>query len=65
MRWPWSRPEEAEDRKAKRASAAAEVVLEQECQRLDEAKVLGERLAAHRERNRFAEAMKIAFGGRP
>lgn len=65
MRWPWTRREEAEDRRAKRAAAAAEVVLEEECQRLEEATDLAAKLASHRERNRFAEAMKIALSRHP
>lgn len=64
MRW-WRHRDEVEDRRAKHASAAAERVLEEECERLDEAKDLAKRLAKHRERNRFAEAMRIALGGRP
>lgn len=65
MRWPWSRREEAEDRRARRAAAAAERVLADECRRLEEAEELAKRLAAHRDRNRFAEALRIALGGRP
>lgn len=65
MRWPWSRREEPEDRRARRAGATAERVLQEECRRLEEAADLAARLAGHRERNRFAEAMRIALGGRP
>lgn len=65
MRWPWSRHETAEDKRARHAAATSEVALEREFQRLEEATDLAARLASHRERNRFAEAMRIAFGGRP
>ena len=65
MRWPWSHRDAAEDRRARRATAATEQALEEECQRLVEAEDLARRLAKHRHRNRFAEAMRIALGGRP
>lgn len=65
MRWPWRHRDEVEDRRAQRATAATEQVLREECDRLDEATELAKRLVRHRERNRFAEAMRIALGGRP
>ena len=65
MRLPWKRKDKADYRRARSATAAAERAVQEECSRLDEATELAARLASHRERNRFAEALKIAFGGRP
>lgn len=61
--WRW--PRHPEDTAARRAAEETEQALQEEQARLDEATELARRLAAHRHRNRFAEAMKIAFGGKP
>ena len=65
MRWPWSRRHDEDGRARRRATAHTERTLAQERDRLDEAVEIAASLASHRERNRFAEAMKVALGGRP
>ncbi len=63
MKWPWWQRDV--DRRARiRAQRTAEKALVEETARLDEAKELAAALAGHRQRNRFAEAMRIALGGK-
>lgn len=63
MRWPLRRHRNGKD--AQQARQSAEAAVDREKERLAEIREVVHRLAAHRERNRFAEGMRQAFGGRP
>jgi hypothetical protein len=59
MKWPWTRDTTGLERDRRKAERR---VLE-EAHKLAEARRVAESLAEIRQRNRFAEAMWIAFGG--
>lgn len=64
MRWLWSwRRRRKEALAARLARLAAERVLRGELRRLDEVAALAESLAERRDE--FAEAIRVAFGGKP
>jgi hypothetical protein len=61
VRWPWSRHRDPE---ALAARESAEAAVRDERARLAEVTEVVGRLAGHRQRNSFAEAMRQAFGER-
>lgn len=64
MRWLWSwRHRRREVLAARLARMAAERTLRGELRRLDEAAAIAESLAERRDE--FAEALRVAFGGKP
>lgn len=64
MRWPWRRRRDADDAAAQAARDAGRVLAEEQ-RRMDEAAELARSLEQLRRRDSFAEAMRIALGGRP
>jgi hypothetical protein len=64
VRWPWQRQRHDDD-DAQQALQLAQQCLRDEQRRLVEVRKVTAALREHRRQNNFAEAMRVAFGGKP